>query len=160
MVKNILLVCTGNTCRSSMAEQYLKKALAEQFPGQHFNVSSAGLAAVPRSRASQNAILVAQEDGLDLSEHLATQLTPEQLTGADLVLTMTNSHRQAIIELAPSVRDKVFLLKQYLIHRDGESVDLDILDPFGQSKEAYRQCAEEIKESLRGFIDWLKVQSN
>ncbi|HHV71609.1 MAG TPA: protein tyrosine phosphatase [Clostridia bacterium] len=230
MIKNILLVCTGNTCRSSMAEYYLRNLLREKFPNREFNVYSAGISAVPNSRASQNAIEVMKEEGIDLSGHLATQLTPEHLIRADIILTMTDSQKRAIINLVPSVRDKVFLLKQYMFKgqeaiflqkaveevldriktkqeefwaENGETIralqkrreqllkelrnleaelkaweeklslvaegeqrklyeleeklaDLEIVDPFGQSKEVYRQCAEEIKQSLQGFVKWLE----
>lgn len=151
-MKTVLFVCSGNTCRSPMAEGLLRKIAEERGLGGEdgIMVMSAGLAAWEGDPASEHARTVAAEEGFDLGAHRARRLVPEMVREADLVLAMTERHKAAIVALVPEARDKVFTLKEFA--QQGAEGGLDVGDPYGGSVEVYRRTMAEIKEALtRGF---------
>lgn len=109
--KRILFICTGNTCRSPMAASYFYH-LAQGEGQDDLVVESAGLAAWPGAPASEQAIQVLAEEGIDLREHRAQQVTREMIEDADLILTMTWDQREAVLQLVPQAQGKVFTLKE------------------------------------------------
>jgi len=140
----IVLVCTGNTCRSPMAEGLLKHKLAqagEVWSG--VNVLSAGVAASEGAMASQQAVDVMEAKGIDIACHESRPLSDAIMHQADIVLTMTRGHRAAILAAWPEMSDRVFTLRP-----DGG----DIADPVGGSVELYEQCARQIEESLDSWF--------
>ena len=150
----ILVVCTGNTCRSPMAEILLRKRVADKL-GCNFEeteqhgvlVSSAGIAAGPGGRPSPEANQVLQERGLSLNGHLSQPVTDNLIRHADLILTMTRGHRDAIINHWPQAANRTDVLR----------IDQgDIADPIGGSVEVYRACAQQIDQELRMRIDALE----
>lgn len=149
----VLLVCTGNTCRSPMAEVLLKNLLNERYPelssGQSSPVliTSAGLSAFPGGPASTEAISVMKQRGLSLLNHQSHSITERGLRHADLILTMTNSHRLAILERMPELSPKVHLLS-------GSSDDVS--DPFGGAESVYAACADQIEGYLRGWLNMME----
>ena len=150
----VLLVCTGNTCRSPMAEVLLRSKLRAAFPQRFANdaqpvfVASAGLSAFPGGPASPEAISVMKKRGLSLLDHQSRAVTERALRTADLVLTMTESHRSAIVDRMPSVAEKVSLLS----NENG-----NVSDPFGGSESVYAACAEQID----GFLDqWVSAMDD
>ena len=143
----IVLVCTGNTCRSPMAETLLREQLRKKFGCEDaVRVLSAGVAASQGSGASPQAIEVMGKRGLDLTGHSTRGLDDAVMNVADLVLTMTRGHRAAILAAWPDMQDRVFTLR-----RDGG----DISDPVGMPLEVYEACAEQIDRELAGWIDSL-----
>nr|WP_282580114.1 low molecular weight protein arginine phosphatase [Natroniella sulfidigena] len=143
-----MFVCTGNTCRSSMAE-VLFQDLLEKNNLDNYDVESAGIAAVDGKSAARQAIEVMKEEDLDLTTHQTSYLTVDLITEADLILTMTQRHKLSILDAYPQVEDKIYTLKEYAAT---DNKGLDISDPFGQPLSVYKECAEEIKEELKKVI--------
>lgn len=145
----ILLVCTGNTCRSPMAEVLLKDLLQKAFPelASQFqdliHVASGGLSAFPGGPASPEAQAVMQRRGLNLKNHQSCSVTEQSLRNADLVLTMTQGHRRAILENLPDLESKIHLLS-------GEHSDVS--DPFGGPESLYAECADQIEQYLQRWV--------
>lgn len=140
-MKHILLVCTGNTCRSPMAEALLRRKLEER-GFDDVTVGSAGTGAWDGAPASEGAYLVALEHGLDLSSHRARLLTRELANDATLVLTMGRHHRARVEQLG-SV--EAHLLGEYA-GRNG--LEAEVRDPFGGDIEGYRETFTELDTLL------------
>ena len=138
MIKHVLLVCTGNICRSPLAEALLVRTLKER--GIEVGVTSAGTGAWDGAPASEGAYLVGLERGLDLSGHRARLLTRELVEQADLILTMARHHRARVDELGGEGR--VFVLGEYA-GRDGD--DAEVSDPFGGDLDVYRDTCVELE---------------
>jgi len=148
--EDILLVCTGNSCRSPMAEGFLKKAWKEK-KKREIKIHSAGTSTLPGLKPTEFAVKVMKEYDIDISKHLSTPLTEKTIKEADLILTMENRHKEKICEICPSAREKVFLLKEFGLRKEEE-----IFDPMGGSLESYRKCALEIKKGVEGVMKKLK----
>ena len=149
----VLLVCTGNTCRSPMAEAMMRRKLAQrmqiepdQLEDNGLLVMSAGIAERAGGRASQEAVRVMQESGHSLDQHESQPLSDRLVRFADLILAMTRSHREAILAQWPSAAART-----YVLGRDQG----DVADPIGGSTELYRQCANQIDGFLTPWIQGL-----
>lgn len=159
---NILLVCTGNTCRSSMAEGIFKQMLIDSNI-ENINVSSAGLSAFDGDRANQKAVDVLRNQGIDISSHRARQLTGDIIDGSDLILTMTAAHKKSIINYDPQSRGKVFTLKEYALNKEDEDaygMNLDIHDPYGMDYSVYESVMNEIRIETENIINKIKQKNN
>ncbi len=148
---NILFVCSGNTCRSPLAEAIARNLLASR--GAIAQVSSAGTAAWEGAPASDGALLVGMERGLDLSEHRARALTASLLGKHDLVLAMAPQHVERAMELAP--RADVHLLGDFAT---GRTHSPGVSDPYGGGLDVYRSVASEIEELVTGALDRLAAE--
>jgi protein-tyrosine-phosphatase len=143
----VLFVCTGNTCRSPLAEAAARKLAAEKgLKGVTF--ASAGIGAYGGAAASEGAMLVALERGLDLSSHTAQPLTPELVSEGDLILCMSEHHVASAIALGGE--GKTFLLDEYASSGKTSS---SVADPFGQHIEAYREAADDIDRQVARAIE-------
>ena len=164
---NILLVCTGNTCRSSMAEGILKKIL-EDWPDikSQFNVASAGLSAYDGDKASHYASeVLAEEWGISLDGHRAKRLTYEMVRDADIILTMTRAHKNAILANFNDSQEKVHTLKEFVGNKNNSVMHeydygVDIADPYGMPKRYYALSAQEIKKALEELVRILADMCN
>ncbi len=150
---NILLVCTGNTCRSPMAAAMCGQLLAERVGGQAdalaalgVTVRSCGVFAAGGASASAEAVEVMQRRGLDLSGHRSQLLSAELVNQADHIFVMTQSHWDSVVRTVPSAKDRCRLLC------DGE-VD----DPMGGSTERYAQCAAQLEAGLRERLKEVEI---
>ena len=137
-MNHILFVCTGNTCRSPMAEALLKKM---NLPG--VEVRSAGVYAIDGSASSINAQKVMDEQNIP-HNHQSSMLTDTLVSWSTYIFTMTSGHKEAVISRFPNARSKTYALKEFA-KLDG---NLDIKDPFGGSVEEYRDAFLEIQEAI------------
>ena len=149
--KRILLVCTGNICRSPLAAALLERALVERGI-EGIAVTSAGTGAWDGAPVSEGAYLVGLERGLDLSSHRARLLTRELVDGADLILTMARHHRARVDELGGEGR--VFVLGEYA-GRGGDEVS----DPFGGDLGVYRDTCQELDALAAAVAERLSAES-
>jgi protein-tyrosine-phosphatase len=149
MIQRILLVCTGNICRSPLAEALLRRSL-EQRSVDGVSVTSAGTGAWDGAPASEGAYLVGLERGLDLSGHRARLLTRELVEEADLILTMARHHRARVDELGGEGR--VFVLGEYG-GREGD--EAEVSDPFGGDLDVYRDTCAELEALVTAVVERL-----
>lgn len=143
-MKRIIFVCTGNTCRSPMAEAIANKLFKEK--NIVCVVSSRGLSVSLEMPISENSAKALKAHGIEYTSHTAAPLTEDDIVSADLILTMTRRLKNMLLTFAPSLRTKVYSIYEYIT---GE--DRDINDPFGQDYCAYENCFNELYALLEKF---------
>jgi protein-tyrosine phosphatase len=175
---SILVVCTGNVCRSPIAEGFLRKALEDALGDAAPSVASAGTAGWEGSEATPEAVAAAAELDVDIAAHRARRLRPGMAETADLVLCMAREHRDAIVRSTPDVAGRTFTLKELvrLLERLPEGgpnlpsrrlaaadrlrradpttddLDDDVADPLGLPLDGYRAIAAEIDDRCTRFV--------
>ncbi|MCH7548839.1 MAG: low molecular weight protein arginine phosphatase [Candidatus Krumholzibacteriota bacterium] len=154
-MKSIVFVCSGNTCRSPLAEVIARRVFASRTARDRV-VSSAGSSATEGMSASEHAVEIAQQDGLDLSDHRSRPLSKPIIEGADLIVTMGARHRSAVGVIDSDALDHTFMLTEFCDELDG-----DVPDPIGGDLETYRhtydtilRCIESMAAKLDDFQLW------
>lgn len=146
MGKNILFICTGNTCRSAMATYLAADIQEREYPEANNRFDSAGLYASPGAPPSDLAVEVLDELNIDMRSHRAKAFSSYMIDQADLILTMTNGHYDALVANFPKAKDKTFVL--------GDFADLpgNIADPFGGSYGSYVITRDDLKDKISAFL--------
>lgn len=135
-MKKIIFVCSGNTCRSPLAEGLFKKYIEENNIGS-IDISSAGISAFSGDEVSENSVTVAEKRGVDLSSHRAKNLNPQDLIETDLFVCMTESHSKLLERFCDSSR----------------IMTLNVPDPYGGSLDTYENCAKQIESYFPQILE-------
>ncbi len=155
-VVKIMFICTGNICRSAMAEAMLKKMIEGE---ENIEVCSAGIYADTGDIPTQDAIEVMKDYNIDLTKHRATNIQDSEIEKMDLILCATRSHKLAVIQEYPNLKDKVYTIKEYAgFSKEGNN--FDISDPWGYNKKVYEECAKEIYTCLEIIKNKLLEENN
>ena len=144
----ILFVCTGNTCRSPMAQGIAQNiAFQKNFD---YKITSAGIMVDSKSGVSVFSAMALKDFNIDISSHKPIQLTFNHLKDADIALTMTKSQKELLINAAPQFKDKIKSLGEY-------SFQGDIADPYGCDFSTYKNCALQIKEAVQNLYERINL---
>lgn len=147
-MKKIIFICSGNICRSPMAEYYFKHILELSPIAHQVEVSSAGTCADCGSHMSPEAYeVLCEELGTFEDRHVARQLTFEMVYNNDLIIVMTRGHKSVILQHFPDVQEKVHLLSEYC-----DANGRDISDPWGQDIGVYSSCLRRMKNNLTNLL--------
>lgn len=150
-MKNVLFVCTGNTCRSPLAE-VLFRDLAKEHAG--YQVLSAGVGAFSGQAASRHSVTLAKERGLDLSRHKSRAVTVDLIENATHIFGMGRSHIAAILADFPEAEDKVYLVSEFAA--DDRLRGRDLADPFGGDLSDYRETLVHLEKMLPSVLAYIE----
>ncbi len=153
-MKTILFICTGNVCRSPMAEALFRRAVSGRG---EFRVLSAGLGALDGQPPSPYSVRAMGELGVDISAQRSRMLTVDLVREADLILGMTHSHVDTVALLYPPAAEKTFLLREF--DETLEPYEKDISDPIGSSYPVYVECRDQIEQGIVSLLKFMEQQN-
>jgi RpiB/LacA/LacB family sugar-phosphate isomerase len=153
-MKTILFICTGNVCRSPMAEALFRRAVSGRG---EFRVLSAGLGAMDGQPPTPHSVRAMDELGVDISAQRSRMLTTELVREADLILGMTHSHVDTVVLLYPPAAEKTFLLREF--DETLEPYEKDISDPIGGSYPVYVECRDQIEQGIVSLLKFMEQQN-
>jgi len=140
-----MFICSGNICRSPMAHAYTQKKLYDLKKENEYIISSCGTNATQGQSATYNAIESMKKYDVDLTNHRATCIENSNILDYDLILVATYYHKTIILQIYPSLKDKIFTLKEYV---KSEDKYMDIDDPYGLDSNVYNATAKDIVENI------------
>ena len=147
-MKKIMFICTGNICRSAMADALMKKMAKDK--NKEIDVYSCGIFAQDGDMPTYNAVEAMKEYNVELKNHRATNIRNSKIEDMDIILCATVSHKNNVISMNPELTNKIYTIKEYA---GFDKNDLDIPDPWGYDIETYRFCASTINKCLEKIID-------
>lgn len=151
----IMFICTGNICRSAMAEGMMKKLAKDN--NLDLDICSCGIYAEDGDYATYNAVEAAKYYDVNIEGHRATNIRRSKIKEMDIILCATESHKQSVLYMYPELKEKVFTMKEYA-ELDKNGQDMNIKDPWGYDMNVYQNCTEEIEKCLIKIIE--KIQTN
>lgn len=146
-MEKIIFVCTGNTCRSPMAERICQKLAMER--NLNIEIKSRGISVFPLEPAQEYANEALKKYGLNLEGHFSKQFADEDAQNNPLILTMTKQHKLYLLNHYPFLKDNVYGISEY-INESG-----DVIDPYGKSQEAYNACAKQLYSIIKIIVEKL-----
>ncbi|MBP7216059.1 MAG: threonylcarbamoyl-AMP synthase [Candidatus Omnitrophica bacterium] len=149
--KRVLMVCTGNSCRSVMAEWLLRKKLQDK-ARVDIEVTSGGTMMLEGLNASSETLALLKQEGIDASQHHSKRLTRAMVLMSDVILVMERVHEEYVKRMAPEIKNRVFLLKEFAKIEDN---NLTIADPIGRSPEVYADTFAAIKQAIERVVEIL-----
>ncbi len=150
-MQKIMFVCTGNICRSAMAEKLLAKRVKEE--NLDAEIYSCGTFAENGDYPTVEAIEAMQEYDVDMKKHRATNIRESNIEKMDLILCATTNHKNMVLQLYPQLNGKIYTMKEYV----GDTKDgINISDPWGCNLTIYRMCAAELNKITEEIIDKMK----
>ena len=149
----IMFICTGNICRSAMAEGMMKKLAKDN--NLDLDICSCGIYAEDGEYATYNAIEAAKYYDVNIEKHRATNIRRSRIKEMDIILCATESHKQSVLHMYPELKEKVFTMKEYA-KLDNNGQDMDIKDPWGYAMNVYQNCARKIEECNEKIIYLLR----
>lgn len=151
-MKSIMFICTGNICRSPMAHAYMQKRLYDLNKQNEYIISSCGTNAIYGQCATDNAIESMKKYDIDLTRHRATSIEDSNILDYDIILVLTKNHKREVLQIYPSLNEKMFTLKEYV---NNEEMYKDIDDPWGLDINVYNATAKDIVENIDKLIEML-----